>query len=177
MKKEDSRKRKQSKKSQKRNKDKHLYEDTVNVKLTKVDDTIPVSLKLFRIASKNVSRDFLRRWWCDHYNLPPTDSRLGIYTMDELMVEWLENMIDKEAFEVDVNGDPAIVTIDEDGVEELETGDEEFDEDMRWLAEERRKTIRSMKVRDLKDKSTEEGKNVLENLAKLAKRKREEDAG
>jgi len=97
--------------------------------------------------------------------------------MDELMVEWLENMIDKEAFEVDVNGDPAIVTIDEDGVEELETGDEEFDEDMRWLAEERRKTIRSMKVRDLKDKSTEEGKNVLENLAKLAKRKREEDAG
>lgn len=118
-----------------------------------------------------MKRDYLRRWWCSKYNLPSTDPRLSAYLPDELMIEFLEDHIDDELFELDKDGDPAIVTVDEYGIDTLETGVAELDEDFKWLAEERRKSIEMRKSR-----STQKGEqNVLPDLLNLVKQEKGKD--
>lgn len=54
-------------------------------------------LELLRsVAASNLRDDWLRRWWCEKYNRPSKDPLLKEYTVEELMIEFLEDLIDKD---------------------------------------------------------------------------------
>jgi hypothetical protein len=69
---------------------------------------------------------FVRRWWCKKYNLPPTDARYLAYTAEDLLLELYEDLHEKNpAFRVEGELDEA---------PELEpTGDDLADEIERRL--------------------------------------------
>ena len=79
------------------------------------------------LARDRLKTDFLRRWWCKKYVAPPTDPRYLAYTPEELWVEYLEDIYERN---------PAALRefdVQEDTV--LQTGDKEIDEIERRLAE------------------------------------------
>jgi hypothetical protein len=83
---------------------------------------------LVRLAKKRLREEWLHRWWCKKYNLPRTDPRYGEYTPEELLLEFYEDLWEK-----DPNEARGLLGGLEDDVV-LETGDEELDEVERRLA-------------------------------------------
>lgn len=46
------------------------------------------------VAGHRVRNDILARWWCKKYNRPRKDPLLQEYTPEELIIEYLEDLID-----------------------------------------------------------------------------------
>ena len=42
---------------------------------------------------------WLERWWCKKYNRPSKDPLLGEYTKEELMIEYLQDVIEQDPME------------------------------------------------------------------------------
>jgi len=100
---------------------------------------------LNNIAKRNLKRDFLRRWWCKKYNLPPTDERFLRYTLPELIIEFYEDVIEEKGDANENEIQQFVEQMDmakrytEDGTVYYETGDEFID------------TIEKLFVQGLKD--------------------------
>ncbi len=97
----------------------------LNVKEAKEQHNATVSKTIFRIAKSNIESDVLRRWWCSHYNLPPTDPRLVAYTLEELAIEYMEYMIDNDLLILGDDGEPVELT-EIDGTKVYKTSDPEW---------------------------------------------------
>jgi len=83
---------------------------------------------LLRLARKTLDTQWLRRWWCKKYTLPPTDPRYGAYTDEELLLEFFEDL-----WESDPRRAMSLLGTVEDDIL-LETGDAELDDVERRLA-------------------------------------------
>jgi hypothetical protein len=51
------------------------------------------------VAAARVRTEQLQRWWCKKYNRPRKDPLLGEYTPEELMIEYLEDVIELDPAE------------------------------------------------------------------------------
>lgn len=51
------------------------------------------------MAAARVRTEGLQRWWCKKYNRPRKDPLLVEYTPEELMIEYLEDMIENDPAE------------------------------------------------------------------------------
>lgn len=85
---------------------------------------------IFEAARDNLTKDAARRWWCNRYNLPPTDPRLGAYTDVELLIEWAEWALDNKLVTVDSDGVPPEKVV----VNGIEINDPK---DEKWASKER----------------------------------------
>lgn len=47
-------------------------------------------------AGSRLRVEWLQRWWCKKYNRPRKDPLLNEYTLEELMIEYLEDLIELE---------------------------------------------------------------------------------
>lgn len=74
---------------------------------------------------------FLRRWWCKKYQLPPTDERFLAYTTEDLVIEMYEDLYEKKPDLIIPDGDD---DQPEDDVDVEESGDPLMDEFNRRLA-------------------------------------------
>jgi hypothetical protein len=52
--------------------------------------------KLRSLAAQRLREEWLQRWWCNKFNRPRKDPLLAEYTYDELLMEWLEDEIEKD---------------------------------------------------------------------------------
>ena len=75
--------------------------------------------------------DFIRRWWCKKYNLPPTDDRLLKYTPEELLLEFYEDAYERKP-NIQLPGDEELDAIEEPEI--AATGDPLVDEIEKRLA-------------------------------------------
>lgn len=89
---------------------------------------------MVEIADRNIKRDYLRRWWCKKYSLPPNDYRFLSYSLESLLIEFLEDAIDDEI--IDPENIEAMSNVRRRmyrGTEIYETGSKIFDaEERRW---------------------------------------------
>ena len=46
------------------------------------------------IAGSRLRTEWLQRWWCQKFNRPRKDPLLNDYTLEELMIEYLEDVIE-----------------------------------------------------------------------------------
>lgn len=46
------------------------------------------------VAGARLRTEWLQRWWCQKYNRPRKDPLLYEYTLEELMIEYLEDVIE-----------------------------------------------------------------------------------
>lgn len=83
--------------------------------------------KLRLIAGARLRADWLERWWCKKFRKPRKDPLLQEYTLEELMIEFLEDVIEAKPSE-------EYVTRDGQGVV-FKTGDEWFDKLNEKIAE------------------------------------------
>lgn len=51
------------------------------------------------VAAARVRSEWLQRWWCKKYNRPRKDPLLLEYTLEELMIEYLEDCIEDDPAE------------------------------------------------------------------------------
>jgi len=74
---------------------------------------------LIQEAQRRLQTEVLRRWWCKKYNAPPTDPRYQAYTIEELILEYLEDAIEDGRIspEIDEKGrivsDPVLKALEE----------------------------------------------------------------
>jgi hypothetical protein len=47
-------------------------------------------------AAARLDKEWLQRWWCQKYNRPRKDPLLAEYTLEELMIEFFEDLIEME---------------------------------------------------------------------------------
>lgn len=73
------------------------------------------------VAAQRLKREWLQRWWCKRYNRPRHE-RLDDYTMEELMVEYLEDAIEMDP------GEAFPLHVLENGIQFRGTGDAVIDE-------------------------------------------------
>jgi hypothetical protein len=132
---------------------------TLALKGTEKKSKIPAVL--YDIASENLQRNSLRRWWCAKYSRPPTDPLLAAYTEHELVVEYLEDLIDEGKVITGADGKPAEV-IEHKGESIYKVGFEEWDEAERRWAEQR--PIEEL-VAELNESNSD---NVLDSIKKEA---------
>lgn len=67
---------------------------------TFVRDAQADDLRLLRqIAAARLRTESLQRWWCKKYNRPRKDPLLSEYTLEELMIEYLEDRIEEDPSE------------------------------------------------------------------------------
>ena len=57
--------------------------------------------ELRKIAKTNLKLDFLRRYVCKKYQMPPTDPRYLAFTPEELWLEYLEDFTERSPDKVD----------------------------------------------------------------------------
>ncbi len=51
------------------------------------------------MAAARIRSESLQRWWCKKYNRPRKDPLLAEYTPEELMIEYLEDVIENDPSE------------------------------------------------------------------------------
>lgn len=108
-------------------------------------------------AAARLRKEWLQRWWCKKYNRPRKDPLLAEYTLEELMLEYLEDLIEMdphEEFAQDVQHSGAYVqrTGDEllDQWQEKAARGEVIDFDSAFGDEESRKLFEQAKERSRK---------------------------
>jgi len=98
---------------------------------TKVKD---IPDEIYEIAKKSLKDDHLIRYFCDKYNIPPTDKRIHLYTYEEMIIEYLADAVEQDRIELGVGGKP-VKKIMHHGVEIPQTGSAVFDKLEREWAE------------------------------------------
>lgn len=90
--------------------------------------------ELFDAAKESLEENFLQRYFCKKYSMPPTDERLGLYTIEEMLIEYVADAIEDDRIPIGADGRP-IRKVMYKGTEIIESGSPLFDAYEREWAE------------------------------------------
>jgi len=139
--------------------------ERISISIRDSNTSTEVNKLITDIATENLKKDFLRRWWCNSYNLPPTDKRLLAYTREELMIEYMEYAIDNELIVLGKGSKPAEL-IEVNGEKIYKTGIDIFDEDeMRWANQKSiKELLEEQKAKEEAEAFDKESTNILDDI-------------